>query len=121
MSSSELERLKKLADLADQISSMADNDTEARQGIARLITRAEQDIKTKSQEIQLQKAQIGLLRHLIAALDKPGEQATAPQAAPAASPPAQNPPSTGARIQAQAPAPHQSESAVPKVAVSGND
>lgn len=103
MSSSELDRLKKLADLADQITSMADNDAEARQGIARLISRAEQDIRTKTQEIQLQKAQIGLLRHLIAALDKPGEQNAAAQAAAAANAQAQNPPSTGVRIQAQAP------------------
>ena len=119
MSSSELDRLKKLADLADQITSMADNDSEARQGIARLISRAEQDIKAKTQEIQLQKAQIGLLRHLIAALDKPGDQQAAAQAAQAASAAAQTQPAAGVRIQAQAP--HQSDSAVPKVAVSGND
>lgn len=114
MSSSELDRLKKLADLADQITSMADNDVEARQGIARLISRAEQDIRAKTQEIQLQKAQIGLLRHLIAALDKPGEQTASSQ--PAAS--AQNQQSTGVRIQAQAP--HQPGAPVQKVASGGD-
>ena len=71
MSSSELERLKKLGELTDQVAGMADNDAEARQGIARLIARAEEDIKAKTREIHLQKSQIGLLKHLIAVLDKP--------------------------------------------------
>ena len=75
MSMSELERLKKLGELTDQISGMADSDAEVLQSIARLISRAEEDIKVKTREIQLQKTQIGLLKHILAALDKPKAQA----------------------------------------------
>lgn len=75
MSMSELERLKKLGELTDQISGMADSDAEVLQSIARLISRAEEDIRAKTQEIQLQKTQIGLLKHILAALDKPKAQA----------------------------------------------
>jgi len=71
MAMSELERLKKLGELTDQISGMADSDAEVLQSIARLISRAEEDIRAKTQEIQLQKTQIGLLKHILAALDKP--------------------------------------------------
>ena len=74
MSMSELERLKKLGELTDQISGMADSDAEVLQSIARLISRAEEDIRAKTQEIQLQKTQIGLLKHILAALDKPKAQ-----------------------------------------------
>jgi len=74
MSSSELERLKKLGELTDQISGMADSDAEVHQSIARLISRAEEDIKAKTREIHLQKTQIGLLKHILAALDKPKAQ-----------------------------------------------
>ena len=74
MSSSELERLKKLGELTDQISGMADSDAEVHQSIARLVSRAEEDIKAKTREIHLQKTQIGLLKHILAALDKPKAQ-----------------------------------------------
>jgi len=78
MSSSELERLKTLAQFADQISSMAANTTDARQGIARLIAKAEQDIRTKSLEIQLQQSHIALLRHLDGILEETPNLANAP-------------------------------------------
>ena len=78
MSSSELERLKTLAQFADQISNMAANTADARQGIARLIAKAEQDIRTKSLEIQLQQSHIALLRHLDGILEETPGMANAP-------------------------------------------
>ena len=68
MSSSELDRLKRLCDLSEQITSMAVDGSEARQGITRLIARAEHEIKAKVREIELHKQQIELLKHLGAVL-----------------------------------------------------
>lgn len=78
MSSSELERLKTLGQFADQISSMAANGADARQGIARLIAKAEQDIRTKSLEIQLQQSHIALLKHLHGVLEETPSTVGAP-------------------------------------------
>ena len=60
----ELDRLKSLASFAEQICNMADNEDDARRQINHLIARTEQEIKTKSLEIQLQQSHIALLRHL---------------------------------------------------------
>lgn len=64
MANNELNRLRSLASFADEICSMSDSNDDARRRINHLISRAEQDIKTKSLEIQLQQSHIALLRHL---------------------------------------------------------
>lgn len=64
MAKNELERLRTLADYADQICSISDSNDDARRRINQLIARAEQDIKNKSLEIQLQQSHIALLKHL---------------------------------------------------------
>lgn len=64
MANSELDRLRTLADYADQICGMSDSNDDARRRINHLIARAEQDIKKKSLEIQLQQSHIALLKHL---------------------------------------------------------
>lgn len=64
MTTIELDRLKALANFANQISQMAENGEDARRQINHLIGRTEQEIKTKSLEIQLQQSHIALLRHL---------------------------------------------------------
>lgn len=64
MATSELDKLRALADYADQICGLADSNDEARHRISQLINRAEQDIKAKSLEIQLQQTHIALLKQL---------------------------------------------------------
>lgn len=64
MTTIELDRLKALADFADQICRMAQNGEDARRQINHLIARTEQEIKTKSLEIQLQQSHVALLKHL---------------------------------------------------------
>lgn len=64
MSNNELDRLRALAQFAEQVCSLADDGEEARRRINHLITRAEDDIKTKSLEIQLQQSHIALLKQL---------------------------------------------------------
>jgi len=64
MAKNELDRLRTLADYADQICSISDNNDDACRRINQLIARAEQDIKNKSLEIQLQQSHIALLKHL---------------------------------------------------------
>jgi len=64
MAVNELERLRTLAHFAEQICSLSDDGNEARQRINHLISRAEDDIRTKSLEIQLQQSHIALLKQL---------------------------------------------------------
>jgi hypothetical protein len=64
MASNELDRLQALARFAEQVCSMSDDGQEARRRINQLITKAEEDIRTKSLEIQLQQSHIALLKHL---------------------------------------------------------
>lgn len=64
MANNELDRLRTLADYADQICGMSDSNEDAQRRINQLISRAEQDIKNKSLEIQLQQSHIALLKHL---------------------------------------------------------
>ena len=64
MAVNELERLRTLAQFADQICALSDDGPEARKRINSLITRAEDDIRAKSLEIQLQQSHIALLKQL---------------------------------------------------------
>jgi len=64
MVKNELDRLRTLASFADQVCGMADNGEEARRRINHLITKAEDVIKTKSLEIQMQQSHIALLKQL---------------------------------------------------------
>jgi len=71
MASNELDRLRALASFADQICGLADDGDEARRRINHLITRSEEDIKTKSLEIQMQQSHIALLKHLDGFMTRP--------------------------------------------------
>lgn len=77
MANNELDRLRTLADFADQVCNLSDNSEDARRRINHLVTRAEQDIKTKSLEIQMQQTHIALLKHLesfmVRAPEMPGQ------------------------------------------------
>lgn len=71
MAVNELERLRTLAHFAEQICSLSDDGGEARKRINHLITRAEDDIRTKSLEIQLQQSHIALLKQLDGFMTRP--------------------------------------------------
>ena len=71
MATNELDRLQALASFADQICSLAYDGDEARRRINHLMSRAEEDIKTKSLEIQLQQSHIALLKHLDGFMARP--------------------------------------------------
>ena len=71
MASNELDRLRALASFADQICGLADDGEEARRRINHLIARSEDDIKTKSLEIQMQQSHIALLKHLDGFMTQP--------------------------------------------------
>ena len=73
MATNDVDRLKALANFADQICTLAEDGEEARRRISQLIGRAEQEIKTKSLEIQLQQSHIALLKHLESFLARPME------------------------------------------------
>lgn len=73
MANNELDRLRALANFADQICNIADNSEDARRRINQLISRAEQDVKAKSLEIQLQQSHIALLRQLDGFIAHPGD------------------------------------------------
>ncbi len=73
MANNELDRLRALADFADQVCSISDSNEDARRRINHLVSRAEQDIKTKSLEIQMQQTHIALLKHLEAFMVRPPE------------------------------------------------
>lgn len=64
MIKNELDRLRTLASFADQVCGMSDNGEEARRRINHLISKAEDEIKTKSLEIQMQQSHIALLKQL---------------------------------------------------------
>ena len=72
MSKNEIERLRTLSQFAEQICSLSEDGAEARQRINHLITRAEDDIRTKSLEIQLQQSHINLLKQLDGFMTRPG-------------------------------------------------
>ncbi|GBE42066.1 MAG TPA: hypothetical protein ENH05_00915 [Rhizobiales bacterium] len=92
MASNELDRLRALASFADQICGLANDGEEARRRINHLISRSEEDIKTKSLEIQMQQSHIALLKHLDGFMSRPLDAAgqfrlgEAPGAAPGAGP-----------------------------------
>lgn len=71
----EIDRLRALASYADQICSLADDGEDVRRRITHLINLAEEDIKTKSLEIQMQQSHIALLKQLDGFLLPPGETA----------------------------------------------
>ena len=71
MSTSELDRLRALVGFAEQVCTHSGNGEDARRHINHLITRAEEDIKTKSLEIQMQQSHISLLKHLDGFMTKP--------------------------------------------------
>lgn len=71
MSTIELDRLKAFVGFADQICNHSGNGEDARRHITHLISRAEEDIKTKSLEIQMQQSHISLLKHLDGFMTKP--------------------------------------------------
>ncbi|MDA7948793.1 MAG: hypothetical protein MPJ78_15120 [Hyphomicrobiaceae bacterium] len=74
MIKNELDRLRTLANIADQVCGMADNGEEARRRINHLISKAEDVIKTKSLEIQMQQSHIALLKQLDGFMNNaPGE------------------------------------------------
>lgn len=75
MATNELDRLRTLAQFAEQICSLTDDGDEARRRINHLINRAEEDIKTKSLEIQLQQSHIALLKQLDSFMTRPQETA----------------------------------------------
>lgn len=89
MSAIELDRLRAFVGFADQVCSHSGNGEDARRHINHLISRAEDDIKTKSLEIQMQQSHISLLKHLDGFMTKPldaagqfrlNETATGPRA-----------------------------------------
>jgi len=86
----DLEKLRRLSEYADLISNAAVDADDARSRIGQLISRAEEDIRTKSLEIEVRESQIGLLRHIAEVLPL---QANGPAKMPA---------SQGARVPAQA-------------------
>lgn len=87
MANNELDRLRALANFAEQICSRADDGDEARRCINQLISRAEDDIKTKSLEIQMQQShiEIQMQQSHIALLKQLDGFMTQPTEAPAAS------------------------------------
>jgi hypothetical protein len=77
MANNELDRLRALANFAEQVCSRADDGDEARRCINQLISRAEDDIRTKSLEIQMQQSHIALLKELDGFMTRPTEAPTA--------------------------------------------
>lgn len=71
MASNELDRLKAFVGFAEQVCTHSGNGEDARRHINHLISRAEDDIKTKSLEIQMQQSHISLLKHLDGFMTKP--------------------------------------------------
>ena len=69
---SDLEKLRRLSEYADQISSISLDGDDARNRIGQLITRAEDDIRTKSLEIEVRQSQISLLKHIASVLPQQG-------------------------------------------------
>lgn len=77
MANNELDRLRALANFAEQVCSLADDGDEARRRINQLISRAEDDIRTKSLEIQMQQSHIALLKQLDGFMVRPTESPAA--------------------------------------------
>ncbi len=71
MSTIELDRLKAFVGFAEQVCNHSGNGDDARRHINHLISRAEEDIKTKSLEIQMQQSHISLLKHLDGFMTRP--------------------------------------------------
>jgi len=71
MATNELDRLRAFVGFAEQVCTHSGNGEDARRHINHLITRAEEDIKTKSLEIQMQQSHISLLKHLDGFMTKP--------------------------------------------------
>jgi len=86
----DLEKLRRLGEYADLISNAAVDADAARSRIGQLIARAEEDIRTKSLEIEVREPHIGLLRQIAEVLPL---QVNGPAKVPA---------SRGARVPAQA-------------------
>ena len=60
----DLEKLRRLSEYADLISNAAVDAEDARGRIGQMIGRAEEEIRTKSLEIEVRESQINLLRHI---------------------------------------------------------
>jgi hypothetical protein len=75
MATNELDRLKAFVGFAEQVCTHSGNGEDARRHINHLISRAEEDIKTKSLEIQMQQSHISLLKHLDGFMTKPMDSA----------------------------------------------
>ncbi len=71
MSTIELDRLKAFVGFAESVCTHSGNGEDARRHINHLISRAEDDIKTKSLEIQMQQSHISLLKHLDGFMTRP--------------------------------------------------
>ena len=78
MIKNELDRLRTLASFAEQVCGMADNGEEARRRINHLISKAEDDIKTKTLEIQMQQSHIALLKQLDGFMSTSGDTKNRP-------------------------------------------
>lgn len=77
MAVNELERLRTLAQFAEQVCTLADTEDEARKRINHFIARAEDDIRTKSLEIQMQQSHIALLKQLDGFMTRPAAEPAA--------------------------------------------
>jgi vacuolar-type H+-ATPase subunit B/Vma2 len=77
MANNELDRLRSLVEIADQVSKYSETRDDARRHVNHLIAKAEQDIKMKTLEIQMQQAHIALLKQLEAFVERPPEAGTA--------------------------------------------
>lgn len=75
MATNELDRLRAFVGFAEQVCTHSGSGEDARRHINHLISRAEDDIKTKSLEIQMQQSHISLLKHLDGFMTKPTDAA----------------------------------------------
>ena len=64
MAMTDIEKLRRLSEYADLISNAAVDADDARGRIGQMIGRAEEEIRTKSLEIEVRESQIDLLRHI---------------------------------------------------------
>lgn len=87
----DLEKLRRLSEYADQISSISFDGDDARNRIGQLIARAEDEIRTKSLEIEVRQSQISLLKHIASVLPQQGMNGTPHIAQPGTARPASQP------------------------------
>lgn len=85
----DLEKLRRLSEYADLISNAAVDADDARARIGQMIVRAEEDIRTRSLEIEVRESQISLLRHIAEVLPLQGNGSVKMSASQSARVPAQ--------------------------------